>query len=308
MPNRTGPNRAQPRSAGPSGGRPAPAAGCRRRRGVRAAGAGLRGYRVGTGGCGGVSGWVPGGEGGAVRGRCPGRDAAGGCSRCSRRPLCLSSRSVPAAAPCAVSRGGRCQRGCGVGERVEAALGLEQSWGLPGRLGCSQAPQWAARCPPEGRSVLLRGGSDGEGRDGASSVTHPPGTGGCAIAAAIPWTWSRRSPGSEGSDWVWAGPAPPSSGVSAVTELAAPGLWGCVTAVSHQVGAGRGLLRGCGSQCVSRLCGPTWPRSGGLKGMGCGSLSSLIAFLLLDDQILSLHLVPNLQSELALGSLSFPIL
>lgn len=256
------------------------------------------GYRAGRGELSGV---------GARGGTRPG-DARGAPGGPFASPPVRFPQPLPARFPCAVSRGGRCQRGCGVGERVEAALGLEQSWGLPGGSGCSQAPQWAARCPPEGRSVLLRGGSDGEGRDGASSVTHPPGTGGCAIAAAIPWTWSRRSPGSEGSDWVWAGPAPPRSGVSAVMELAARGLWGCVTAVSHQVGAGRGLLRGCGSQCVSRLCGPTWPRSGGLKGMGCGSLSSLIAFLLLDDQILSLHLVPNLQSELALGSLSFPIL
>lgn len=42
--------------------------------------------------------------------------------------------------------------------------------------------------------------------------------------------------------------------------------------------------------------------------MGSGSLSSLTAILPLHDQILSLHLVPNLQSKLALGSLSFPIL
>lgn len=206
--------------------------------------------------------------GGAVRGRCPGRDAAGGCSRCSRRPLCLSSRSVPAAAPCAVSRGGRCQRGCGVGERVEAALGLEQSWGLPGRLGCSQAPQWAARCPPEGRSVLLRGGSDGEGRDGASSVTHPPGTGGCAIAAAIPWTWSRRSPGSEGSDWVWAGPAPPQlGGLSSHGAGSTRALGLCDSRVPPggcRPGTAAGLWLSVRFQALWSNLAPQW----GLKGDG----------------------------------------
>lgn len=55
---------------------------------------------------------------------------------------------------------------------------------------------------------------------------------------------------------------PPARGSpsSAVVEPAARGLWGC----DSRVPPGGCRPQGCGSQCVSRLCGPTRPHSGGL--------------------------------------------